>query len=118
VAAVRDLQHPANAKGMRIFLGMMEQCRKYTPGYALLAAPLQVMMRKSVSVVWKEEAIVSLEALKSAVCSAPVLALPDWEHQFSLTSDWSRVAIGAVLSHVQPSGEEHPVAFASRALLP
>jgi RNase H-like domain found in reverse transcriptase/Integrase zinc binding domain/PHD-finger/Integrase core domain len=94
----------------------MEQYRKYIPGYALLAAPLQVMMRKNVSFVWSDEAIVSFEALKEALCSAPVLALPDWDRQFILTTDWSRIAIGAVLSQVQPSGEEHPVAFASRAL--
>jgi hypothetical protein len=97
VAAIVELQPPANPKGMRRFLGMMEQYRKYIPGYALLAAPLQVMMRKNVSFVWSDEAIVSFEALKEALCSAPVLALPDWDRQFILTTDWSRIAIGAVL---------------------
>jgi hypothetical protein len=46
-----------------------------------------------------------------------VLALPNWDLPFILTTDWSQVAIGAVLSQVQPAaGEEHPIAFASRAL--
>jgi hypothetical protein len=96
VAAVLELQPPANANGMQRLLGMMEQYGKYIPGYALLAAPLQVIMRRGVSFVWTEEAL----------CSAPVLALPDWKRQFILTTDCSRVAIGAVLSHIQPLGEE------------
>ena len=117
VAAILELKPPANVKAMRMFLGMMEQHRKYIPRYALWAAPLNLMLRRNVAFVWTEEAMSSFEALKEALCSAPVLALPDWELPFILTTDWSRVAIGAVLSQEQPStGEEHPIAFASRTL--
>jgi hypothetical protein len=117
VAAILELQPPANVKAMRMFLGMMEQYRKYIPRYALWAAPLNLMLRRNVAFVWTDEAIVSFEALKEALCSAPVLASPNWDLEFILTTDWSRVAIGAVLSQVQPdSGEEHSIAFASRAL--
>jgi hypothetical protein len=45
--------------------------------------------------VWTTEAIAYLDALKQALCSAPVLALPDWDLPFIL----SRVAFDAVLSH-------------------
>lgn len=55
--------------------------------------------------------------MKQALCSAPVLALPDWSLPFILTTNWSCGAIGAVLSQLDPvSGDEHPVAFASRSL--
>jgi hypothetical protein len=40
---------------------------------------LQVMTRRKVSFVWTDEAIWSFEALKEALCSAPVLALPNWD---------------------------------------
>jgi hypothetical protein len=42
VAAILELQPPGDVKGMQKFLGMMEQYRKYIPGYARLAAPLTV----------------------------------------------------------------------------
>lgn len=35
-----------------------------------------------------------------------------------ITTDWSKQAVGAVLSQIDEAGEEHPVAFASRALTP
>ena len=79
VAAIMELPPPVNAKAMRRFLGMMEQYRKYIPGYARLAAPLQVMTRRKVAFVWTDEATGAFQAMKEALCCAPVLALPDWE---------------------------------------
>ena len=49
--------------------------------------------------------------------SAPVLALPIWDQPYVLTTDWSKQAIGAMLSQVDPdTEEEHPIAYAFRLL--
>ena len=45
-----------------------------------------------------------------------VLAHYDVNLPIKLACDASSYGIGAVLSHVIPGGEEHPVAFASRTL--
>ena len=47
---------------------------------------------------------------------AKVLAHYDVNLLIKLTCDASSYAIGAVLSHLMPGGEERPVAFASRTL--
>lgn len=58
-----------------------------------------------------------MEALKQALCSAPVLAVPNWQEPFILATDWSCATKGAVLSQRGPvTQDEHPIAFASRAL--
>mgnify|MGYP001809986550 CR=1 FL=1 len=115
--AVVALPRPQNVSALRGFLGMMEQYRKYIKGYAAIAAPLHLMLRHGVAFVWSQEALVAFQALKDALCEAPVLALPNWELPFILTTDWSRVAVGAVLSQADPvTGDEHPNAFASRTL--
>jgi len=77
VAAILELQPPANVKSMRGFLGMMEQYRKYIPGYARLAAPLQVMTRRSVSFVWTDE------------CVRTTKPLSGWTPPGSVTPSWS-----------------------------
>ena len=52
------------------------------------------------------------------LCSAPVLQSPDFERDFVLQTDASDVGVGAVLSQVDDTGADHPVAYFSRKLLP
>jgi hypothetical protein len=75
------------------------------------------MCKRGVAFDWDLERVAAFEALKQALAFAPVLALPQWDEEFILTTDWSCAAIGAVLSQSNPvTGDEHPIAFASRAL--
>ena len=43
---------------------------------------------------------------------------PDWTLPFILQTGASSTELGYVLSHVNSKGEEHPIAFASKKLLP
>ena len=52
------------------------------------------------------------------LCSAPVLQSPDFERDFVLQTDASDVGVGAVLSQVDDTGADHPVAYFSRKLPP
>ena len=52
------------------------------------------------------------------LCSAPVLQSPDFERDFVLQTDASDVGVRAVLSQVDDTGADHPVAYFSRKLLP
>ena len=53
--------------------------------------------------------------MKERLYIASVLAFPDFKLPFILTTDASKVAIGAILSQVQ-NGIERPIAYASRQL--
>ncbi|KAK9827014.1 hypothetical protein WJX74_003601 [Apatococcus lobatus] len=56
-------------------------------------------------------------AIKEKLTSTPCLHLPNWDQPFIVHSDWSKGAIGAVLSQLDPeTGLEHPIHFASRSL--
>ena len=53
------------------------------------------------------------EDLKNRLCNTPVLAYPNFEVSFILTTDASQVAVAAILFQVQ-DGVERPIAYASR----
>lgn len=55
----------------------------------------------------------SFQALKTALCHSPVLALPDFSQPFSIETDACGVGVGAVLMQ-----NGHPLAFISKALGP
>ena len=59
----------------------------------------------------------TLETLKQALVTAPVLAYPDFSKPFLVTADASSAAAGSVLSQVDENGREHPMYCASRSLI-
>lgn len=68
-------------------------------------------------VKWTQKAEEAFTSLKKALCSHPVLAIPDFNKEFVIQADASEVGPGAVLSQVQ-KGEEHPILYGSRKPLP
>ncbi len=102
---------------LRSFLGMASYYRQYIENFALIVVPLSCLTRKNVLFVWSQECQQAFDTLKVKLTTEPVLRLPDFGREFILTTDWSKVAIGAVLSQIDPeTGFDHPVAFASRLL--
>ena len=70
------------------------------------------------SFVWGEAADVAFQQVKDALCSAPVLRLPDFERPFFIEPDASANAVGAVLLQQSEDGAPfHPVAYFSRKFL-
>ena len=120
VDAVKQFQVPTTKSAVRTFLGLTGYYRKFIPGYAELAAPLTDLTRKNApSIVrWTERCDDAFNRLKECLCSEPILRCPDFSLPFVLQTDASGRAIGAVLSQVVGDGEEHPVAYYSRKLLP
>jgi len=53
--------------------------------------------------------------MKHKLCTTLVLAYPNFELPFILTTDASKIAIAAILSQVQ-NGVERPIAYASRQM--
>jgi hypothetical protein len=94
------------------FLDLAGYYRKFVHNYGAIAAPLMALLKKE-GFSWDDAAATAFTALKAAVTSAPVLAMPDFAKLFTVECDASTIGFGAVL--VQ---EGHPVAFFSRPVAP
>lgn len=113
IQAVQDWPRPTSLKELRGFLGLAGYYRKFIKNFALIAKPLSDLLRKDSVFVWSFIQADAFSMLKKALCSAPVLALPDFSQPFHIETDACAVGIGAVLQQ-----QGHPLAFISKALGP
>ena len=120
VLAVKAFPVPTTKKQVRVFLGLTGYYRRFIPDYATVAAPLTDLTKKEARnrVIWTTKCANAFQRLKDTLCSAPVLRRPDFKQPFILQTDASERGVGAVLSQHDDMGQEHPVAFFSRKLLP
>ncbi|XP_021859476.2 uncharacterized protein [Spinacia oleracea] len=112
IHAVQSWPIPATVKELRGFLGLAGYYRKFVKGYAMISKPLADQLKKN-SFQWCDQAQVAFEALKTALVTAPVLAVPNFDKQFIVETDASQKGIGAVLMQ-----DGHPLAYISRSLGP
>ena len=118
--AVKSFAIPQTKKDIRAFLGLSGYYRKFIRNYATIATSLTDLTKKSMpdTVTWTEDCQKAFNQLKEALASKPVLHNPDFKKEFILQKDASKTGIGYILSQHNDQGEEHPVAYGSRKLLP
>lgn len=115
VEAVMDWPRLDNKHNVRSFLGFCNFYRRFIKDFAKTARPLNDLTA-DVPFTWTDECSLAFDALKMAICSRPILAIPNDDSQFRVKADTSNFALGAVLSQKQPDGKWHPTAFMSKSL--
>ena len=117
IEAVRDWPVPTTMRELRAFLGLAGYYRRFVRGFSEIALPLTELTRNATHqrLQWGARQQVAFIALKHALRSTPVLALPDPTLPFVVNCDASGYAVGAVLQQDRGSGLQ-PVAFLSKKL--
>jgi hypothetical protein len=112
VQAVADWPKPRSTRAVRGFLGLAGYYRKFVNNYGAIAAPLTALLKKD-DFTWNDDATTAFQDLKTAVTSAPILALPNFTRPFVVECDASTYGFGAVLLQ-----DKHPIAYFSRPIAP
>ncbi|WVZ76731.1 hypothetical protein U9M48_024677 [Paspalum notatum var. saurae] len=112
VQAVVDWPTPKSVRALRGFLGLAAYYRKYVKDYGAIVAPLNQLLQKD-GFQWTSQVDSTFQQLKTALTTAPVLALPNFGRPFVVECDASGAGCGAVLHQ-----GDRPVVFFSRPLAP
>ena len=118
LAAIHDWKPPASVKGIRSFLGFANFYRKFIPNFSHVVAPLNLLTRKDQPWAWTPLQQKAFETLHQAFSSSPVLSIPDVSRPFSIMTDASLFAAGAVLLQDDTNGDAHPCAYFSKTFIP
>jgi hypothetical protein len=92
------------------FLRLTGYYRRFVKHYGSIARPLTELLKHK-SFQWNDQAEVAFQALKEAMCSTAVLALPNFNEVFAVETDACEDGIGAVLMQ-----KNRHISYLSKAL--
>lgn len=116
VKAIVEAPSPINVSQLRSFLGLLTYYARFVPNLANRLKPLHELLNKVTKWKWTEKCEKAFKDVKLALSKSEALAHFDPKLPIQLACDASPYGVGAVVSHITPSGEERPIAFASRTL--
>jgi len=116
--AIQDWPLPQTVKEVQKFLGFCNFYRQFIKDYSHIAQPLFNLTKKETPWNWTTECNTAFETLRQTMIMSPVLMLPDHEKQFTLITNASDYATGAILEQRDALGRSHPIAYFSKSLQP
>jgi hypothetical protein len=85
---------PTSFTELRAFLGLTGYYRKFVRNYGIIAKPLTLLLRQK-QFQWNEQANTTFHQLKQAMTTTLVLALPNFQAQFTVETDACSNGVGA-----------------------
>ncbi|GKB58526.1 putative reverse transcriptase domain-containing protein [Tanacetum coccineum] len=111
IESIKDWASPKTPTEIRQFLGLAGYYRRFIEGFSKIAKPMTKLTQKKVTFEWGDKQEAAFQTLKTKLCSAPILALPQGAENFIVYCDASHKGLGAVLMQ-----NEKVIAYASRQL--
>jgi len=116
IAAISEAPSPKNVAELHSFIGLLNYYGHFFPNLSTLLQPLHELLQKGVKWEWSREFEEAFEQSKSELMASSVLVPYDEKRKRILACDALLYGVGAVILHVTDDGEEHHIAFTSRAL--
>ncbi|GJW53896.1 putative reverse transcriptase domain-containing protein [Tanacetum coccineum] len=97
IEAVKNWKAPTTPSEIRSFLGLAGYYRRFIANFSKIAKPLTSLTQKNKKFVWGVEQEEAFQTLKSKLCDAPILSLPNGVEDFVVYYDASNQGLGYVL---------------------
>ncbi|GJV99069.1 putative reverse transcriptase domain-containing protein [Tanacetum coccineum] len=111
IESIKDWAPPKTPTEIHQFLGLAGYYRRFIEGFSKIAKPMTKLTQKKVTFEWGDKQEEAFQTLKTKLCSAPILALPQGAENFIVYYDASHRGLDAILMQ-----NEKVIAYASRQL--
>jgi len=111
---IQKYPRPTNADETRRFVAFVNYYRRFIPNFSHYAIHLTRLTRKNNPFIWSKNCENAFQYLKQCLLTPKILKYPNFDKEFCITCDASKLACGAVLSQ-NYNGTHFPIAFASRS---
>jgi len=112
---IKNWPSPTTVKQVRSFLGFENFYRKFIGYYADIVRPLNNLTKKDLIWNWMNACEEAFEKLKEEFQKAPVLLMPDLTKPFTIETDASKFATGAVIQQKDMNEDWHPCGYISHS---
>lgn len=116
VKVINEMPKPTNVDELKAFIGVISYFNKFIPNAASMLKPLYELLEKNKKWYWTAACDSAFDKVKKVLLESKFLIHFDANKALKIKSDASPYGVGGVLCHVLESGEEQPIAFASRTL--
>lgn len=110
ISCLLNMPSPSSKKDVERLCGFVNYLSRFIPHLSDILEPI-FCSKKTDPFEWNDACQKSFEYIKTFVAGDTLLRFPNFDKQFTLSTDASSVAIGAYLEQ-----EHGPIAFASRSL--
>jgi hypothetical protein len=97
ISAIQDMVPPRTVKEVQQTMGIFNYYREYIRDFAKISAPIYRLLRKDTVWTWSIGCKDAFDTLCKKLISEPILRHPDFNRQFTLLTDASKLALGAIL---------------------
>ena len=97
IKAIKNWAAPTTPTEIRKFLGLAGYYHRFIRNFSSLAKPLTSLTQKGVAYKWGEKQDLAFQTMKQALCSVPILSLPEGTEDFVVYYDASNQGLGYVL---------------------
>ncbi len=116
--AIQDWPLPKTVKEIQKFLGFCNFYCCFVKDYSTLACPLFNLTKQNEPWSWSSDCNNVFTVLQQTLTTSPVLILPDYDKPFTLITNASNYATGAILEQEDTLSRSHPVTYYLKSLQP
>jgi hypothetical protein len=116
ISVIQNYPRPTTVRRLKSFYAMTSFYKRFIKDFSHITTPFRALLKQDAKFQWTDECEKTFQYLKAALTSPPILALPDFNRPFLLTTDASKSAISFILSQKDNEGRERVIEYSGQSL--